>query len=416
MTKYNQSPPELGSVKLKLRNALAGSVEFTKFLSYEYAEDFLTPSDASSFTLSMDSLTERDMRALMCGTKVEVTIDDQPQSVSYISKVRIHADRSSGTIVTVECYDWLNRAVKSHVDPNVRFRPSMTLLDLLTAVFEPFGMTVAATDNVANRNAITGRIYGSRIGKKGKPLKSYVLHQIKPYPQEGAFAFASRVAQRFGLWIWPATDGHTVIVGKPDFDQESRYTLSHKTDASDVHNNVLESDVEFSDEEQPSLIVASGFGSGGEFAKSKLKSGIINPIIGTPIEQIDAFKKSYPSVHFVTPPVSAIASGILTIPIPNPNAVPLFLYDPESHTQEQLDAFVLRELSLRMRKSLTARYTIEGHKLNGQPIAVDTIVDVDDDRSRLHIPMWVLGRRFSKSRNGGTTTTIECIRPGTLLF
>lgn len=416
MAGYNAQPPEVGSVKIRLPFAVPGGVEFDKFLSYEYAEDFLTPSDASSFTLSLDSLTDRDRSALVCGSRVEVSIDGQPQSVSYISKVRTRTDPHGGAIATIECYDWLNRAVKGHVDPNVRFRPSMTLFDLLTTVFEPFGMTVLATDNVANRNAITGRIYGGKVTKKGKPLKSYVLHQIKPYPQEGAFAFACRVSQRFGLWIWPAVDGETVIVGKPDFDQPSRYTLRHKLDASAAQNNVLESEVEFADEEQPSLILGMGFGGGGEFSKTKLKSGIINPIIVTPEEDLAALEQAYPSVHWITPPPAAIISGIATFPIPNPNAVPLYLYDPESHTQEELDKFVLRELSLRMRKSLVCRYTIEGHKLNGQPIAVDTIVDVDDDRSRLHTQMWVLGRRFSKSRTGGTTTVMELIRPGTLVF
>lgn len=390
--------------------------EYAKFVSYEYHEDFLVPSDASSFVLADDALDDTDRSLLTCGARVDVLIGGNPQSVSYINKIRARSDRSTGTVLTLECYDWLNRTVKSHVDPQTRFRPSMTLLDLLTAVFEPFGMQVLATDNIANRNAITGRIYGNKTTANNAPLKSYTLHQIKPYPQEGAFAFASRVSQRFGLWLWPAVDGQTVIVGKPDFDQEARYQVKLSRDNTRTDNNVLSADVELSNEDQPSIILASGFGDGGEFAKSKLRSGILNPIVAQPFDSLAAIENAYPNVHFVAPDVSAIASGLATMPLTDATAIPLYLYDPESHTQAELDAFVLRELSLRMRKSLVARYTFEGHALNGQPVAVDTIVDVQDDKSRLNLPMWIQGRRFVKDRSGGTRTTIECIRPGSLVF
>lgn len=448
---YNHSPPELGSLKIRVGattqgpqptasfqpNVLpsiaafaaalqqvsvaqqnnTGPIEFSKFISYEYDESFLTPSDASTFVLADDELTTQQRAALACGTRVEVSIDDRVQSISYITKLRTRSSRGTGTLVTVECMDWLNRAVKGHVDPNTRFKPSMTLEDLLTAVFEPFGMQVLATDNAANRNAITGAVYGTPTSKKGKPLKSFILHQIKPNPQEGAFAFAARVSQRFGLWLWPAVDGSTVIVGKPDFDQDSRYQLHHTLDSTAKQNNVTDSDVEVSDEEQPNILFASGFGGGGEFAKSRLHAGIINPLVQPPANSLAEITNAYPNVPFVLPPVPAIASGLATFPILNPNAVPLYLYDPESHTQDQLNAFVQRELSLRMRKSLVAHYTFEGHTLGGQPVAVDTLVDVHDDRARLNLPLWVLSRKFHKAGHGaGTYTTVELIRPGSLTF
>lgn len=450
---YNASPPALSSVKIKVGATTSGPaptavmpanilpslqafatalglaadaqaknpgpIEFAKFLSYEYDENFLTPSDASSFTIAADDLTDLQRTAIVgqsgCGSRVEVSIDDKVQTISYVSKVRFRSSRNGGTVITLECLDWLNRAVKGHVDPGIRFKASMTLFDLLTAVFAPFGMDVLSTDNVANRNVITGRVYGTPVSKKGKPLKSYILHEIKPYPHEGAFAFAARVSQRFGLWLWPSADGHTIVVGKPDFDQEPRYRLQHKLDASGRSNNVLESDVEKSDEEQPNILFASGFGGGGEFAKSRLRAAVLNPLVQPPFNSLAQIAQAYPNVPFIPAPAPAIASGLATFPMVSANTVPLYLYDPESHTQDQLNAFLLRELSLRMRKSLVAKYTFEGHTLNDQPVCVDTIVDIDDDRSNLHIPMWVLGRRFSKTQQG-TKTTIECIRPGTLVF
>lgn len=415
MSQFDTTPTDFGSMSIRIPITGTGGFSFDRFLSYEYHQDFLVPSDASSFTLAADEIEYNTRQLLLPGAKVEVSIDGQVQSAGYIRSVRTRSSRSSGTVLTIEVYDWFQRAVRAHIDPQTQFRESQTLDELLTAVFAPFGMTVLATDNIANRNAITGRIYGTKTSKKGKALKSIVLHEIKPYPQEGAYAFASRVSQRFGLWLWPAADGQTVIVGKPDFDQPARYTIRQRAgNAEEIYNNVLESDVDVTDEGQPSIIFASGYGGGGEFAKSTLRGGIINPLIGAPNSSILA---AYPNVKFVLPPIPAITSAVATIPIPNPNACPIYLYDPESHTQDQLNNFLLRELSLHMRKSLVAKYTIEGHKLNGQPVAVDTIVDVDDDRSNLHLPLYVQARRFSKKGGtGGTTTQLELIRPGTLIF
>ena len=69
-----------------------------------------------------------------------------------------------------------------------------------------------------------------------------------------------------------------------------------------------------------------------------------------------------------------------------------------------------------MRRSLSVRYSIIGHRIGGHPIAVDTIATVDDDRSNLHAPLWVLGRRFSKTVGAGTVTHVDLIRPGSLSF
>ena len=100
---------------------------------------------------------------------------------------------------------------------------------------------------------------------------------------------------------------------------------------------------------------------------------------------------------------------------------PMFLHDEESKTQLQLQNYVKREMSLLVRKALTARYTGEGH---GQGVgdgfvawAPDTIVDVFDEPAGLDEPMYVMGVRFSKARVGrGTTTSLDLIRLGAIAF
>lgn len=403
--------PELGSLRCRFPDAPGGAVELTKFLTYDYEQNFLTPCDAWNFSVPAANLTDAERDAIVPRTRVLLSIDDQSQSVGYIDDVRIHNKRGVGAILRVEGRDWLGPVIDSHIDPQARFTPTMSLQDLLTAVFAPFGVEVVSNDNTANRNAITGGIFGAPVTKTGKPLKSYQLHLEKPYPNEGAFAFAARVAQRFGLWLWGAADGKTVVVGRPTYDQAPRYQLRQALDGSAADNNVEDSDFALSGRDQPSCIVGFGSGGGGEFAKSQLKGLIVNPLIQADIGRV---LTAYPTIRAAVLPPDAADIGVT--PIVDANARPLFLYDAQAHTQAQLEAFLLRELALRMRKSLTAHYGIIGHRLGGLPVAVDTMVAVDDDVSRLHQALWVLGRRFSRSTESGSRTTLELIRPGTLVF
>lgn len=395
--------------------AFGPGVSFDHFLAYDYHEDFLTPSDSWSFSLDTDELTEIDLAALVPGARVEVSIDGNVQSIGYIRKTRIRSTKESGSVMHVEGRDWLSPSVDSHVSPDTVFNGSMNFEQVLQAVFTPFGFQVQFTqDDTGNLNSITGRKYGVPVTKKGKPLKSYIVHELKPYPQEGAFAFASRVAQRFGLWLWPMVDGKTIMVGQPNFTAPARYAIHHKLDATSNGNNVIEGDVAQSDEEQPAIIFASGFGGGGEFAHATLRGVIINPLISVPVQLLANLLAPYPGLIPTVPTVTAQSANQSLIT--NDSVRPLYLYDPESHTQEQLEAFLRRELSLRMRKALTVRYVVMGHKINAQPLAVNTTMDVDDDRGRLHMPMWIMGRHFSKTADAGTRTELELIRPGTLVF
>jgi prophage tail gpP-like protein len=394
----------------------ANAIEIDHFLSYEYFEIYTTPCDGWSFTLSGDELSADQRAALVPGAKVEVTIDDNPQTTGYIDKIKVASHRSGGTIVTIEGRHWLAPAIDAHVDPQTRFVPSMSLLDVLNAIFTPFGMAVVSTDNVANRNAIKGATFGAPTTKKGRTPKSFILHQEKPYPNEGAFQFASRISQRFGLWIRPAAEFGTLIVGEPDYDQQPSYTIHHKTDENSSYNNVLESDVAWDREQQPSIIFGSGVGSGGDFAKSTLRAYIVNPLVASSPTAMQALIAKYTGIVQVPLDAVTLPSGVGNVPIPDPTSRPLYLYDSESHTQEQLEAYLRRELSLRMRKALTAKYTIEGHRIAGVNLAVDSLVSVDDDRAPLQTDMWILSRRFSKTMGSGTTTVIETILPGTMVF
>jgi prophage tail gpP-like protein len=405
------APPDPGATP-------AQPTSYSSFLSYEFADDFLTPVDGWRFSLDGAELQTADWAALVPGSYVRMQISGQTFAQGLVDDVHVHGGRSGGTIVDVEGRNWLSPAVDAHVDPGLRFPTQVGLDKLLLTTLGPFGVKYLAEDNYANRNAVTGSAAGSANADQ-PPLSAYVSTSIMPYPHEGAWAFCSRVAQRFGVWIWPAADGQTLVCSVPDYGQDPRYQLVQSRDpAVSPTNNVEDFSVRASRRDQPSLILATGFGGGGAQPKATYKWGVLNPCIITNESYFAAVLAAYKSVQwaYAFPLLKSLLDGAQS-PYVDPGARPLYLVDKESHTGASLFAFLLRELSLRTRKALTATYTVMGHRLGGQAICVDTIIDVQDDYGRLHAPMWVAGVRYhmAPGQTGGRTT-IELLRPGTLVF
>jgi len=452
--------PVLGEMTIRVTSG-STAVEFDRFLDYSYRENYLEASDALAFTLDQREFSARDLSVLVPGAVVEPCVRGNVQARQILDTPSASFSASEGNIVHCSCRDWLSVAVDGQVDPRVQFLPSMTLLDLVVAAYSTINpnITVAA-DTVANRNVITGKTAGEQstsaavqraqqnlkfasalpdsptnrqrvaaaqtalrqaeeaafsqrkaTTRKGKVTRHFTLGQEKPYPNEGLFAFTSRIAQRFGLWIRPFVDGETISVAAPNFEQGPRYGIFHALDSRSTQNNAVRGTFERSRRDQPSVIYASGFGAGGNFAKSRLRAGIVNLAVNA---DNSAIFNAYPDVPLVD--IDPITSAFPPLVEDAPR--PAFLYDPESHTQEQLEAYLRRELSLRMRKVLSARYEIMGHLLNDQPIAVDSIVAVYDQQpiANWNGPLWVLGREFRKDAKSGSRSTIEMILPGSLQF
>jgi prophage tail gpP-like protein len=411
---YSPTPPDTQRIRLRVMDE---QVDLTRWTSYSFASNFLTPSDGWSCTVADNLLPEKQLSALRIGARVRLYVDEFPLAEGYIDSVEIEASRQSGTTYSIHGRDRLGAAVDAVADPRTQFKDGATLAEFLKQIFEPFGWVGDDSfeiDSSANRDAKNGGIRGTttRTGKKGtKPLKSFVLHQLKPHNHEGLFRFASRVSERFGLWIWPSADGEKLIVSKPDFEQEPAYKLWRTRDGN---TNILSGTVKWDGTDQPSVIVADGFSGGGEFGKGRIKSLCINPYFGYEeggfiSDDVQAVLDKYPEakrVDFVVQPFAIRA--------PRMPPRPVFLHDEESKTQEQLDFFVKRTMSELLRKSLVCHYTVEGHgqTVDGVfvPWDIDRVVEVQDEPGNVNERMWILGRTFEKSRSGGTFTNLELVR------
>lgn len=421
---YRPSDSDSQEVRLVLKDA--NNLTLDEWTSYDISSDFLTPTDSFTFTLGLDEqvLTEEQRKALRFGARVRLHIRKSILLDGRIDAIEVSADRSSGTVITIRGRDRLGQTLDAVADPTLQLKTGASLQELLRKLFEPFGWsedTHFDPDNSTNRDARAGKrgVPTTKGGKKKgpKPLKSFVLHQTKPYNHESVYKFASRITERHGLHIWPSVDGNKLIIGKPDFDQEAICQLNRARDGT---GNIISGTITLDMTDQPTIIMADSFGGGGEFGKGRFKAYCVNPLLG------------FDENHNVLPEVQKIIDkykGASKVELPQAsfflrsNGIPprpMHLHDPESKTLEQLEAFVRREMSLLTRKGISANYVVEGH---GQTIdnefvtwTPDTIVRVNDEAADFNDDMYVLGVRFSKSRSSGTTTTLSLIPKHSIQF
>lgn len=435
---FTPSSPEKEEVTLFLPDANRGEgLEVTQFTEYSFHSNFLTPADQWSFTVASDVLQQTLGDSVVPGAPVKLKLNGAVQASGYIDSVEKSASRDGGSVWRIEGRDRLGQAVDACADPTVSLKESMTLLQGMKQLFEPFGWSEDDQFDESNEVDVLLKSGGHRRAKrkqsegKGfgrKAIKAYKLHKYRPYPKESVYEFASRISQRFGLWIWSSSNGEKLIMSEPDFTSEPLYKLIRNANGT---TNVLEGSVKYSASHQPTHIIADGYAGGGEFGKSRIKIIMENTAVrlGKPgggffgdinddgakfaIPELEKYLNSGAKV--ISGPSFPAANSLIAA---RPRV--LYLHDDESQTIEHLENFVRREMALLQKGSLEVNYTVEGH---GQitdegftPWTVDTVVEVDDEVAGLREKLYVLGRSFNKSRANGTTTHLDLIRLNTLVF
>lgn len=409
---FEPSYPEREQVTLSFVDV---GYEIRQWTQYEYAANFEIPADGWSFTIAGESLPDGAQAWVVPGARVQLKVNDFVQGDGYVDSVEVTNSPHTGTEFRIQGRDRLAQVVDACADPTHTFKEGMTLLDVLIELLGPFGWSSEdqfIVDNEANREAKAG-IRGTPMTKGGKkkgpqPLKRFVLHQLKPYPKEGVFAFANRIAQRHGLMIWQTAASNQIVVGNPAFDVDPFYKLRRNAHGT---TNVLSGSVKYDIKNQPTCIVADAAGGSGEFGPGQLKSIMANTLVYTKDPEFLEPWKRYPDAH-------RVLGYKFATPVQVPRARTIYLHDSESRTQAQLDNFVRREMAHLQRESLTVHYEVEGHgqitEAGFVPWTVDTTVDVEDEVAGLTERLYVLGRTFHKSRSGGTTTSLDLIRLHTI--
>jgi prophage tail gpP-like protein len=428
--------PEKDTLALQLRDDRGTVItEVTNFREYAFLGNYTTPTDGFNFVVGDEAVLRSLKSNVYVGQEVTLSVNGHVQAGGYIDRFKIKSSRSSGSEMHVEGRDWLSPAVDAEMDPRKTFQASNTLLDVIVEAFGPYGfggIGQIITSDEANGNIITGQHRGLKTTKKGRPIKGFLAHQLKPYPHEGVFAFASRMSQRFGLWIDASADGQNLIVDEPDFTQKAIYELRNKLDDTGT-NNLIESELDANAEGQPTVIVATGFGGGGDEPRTGMKVIVVNELFGLQIKSAGADGFVVRGRKSATPKAVQFVEKILgdnvgarvldtrddfdALPyFPRARLRVIYLHDDESKTPDELEFFARRELAIKQQHGFVYRTQLEGHTIAGVPVYTNTIANVDDDVTGLRNRMWCMSRSFFLSRAGGTTTKAEWILPFTLDF
>ncbi len=403
--------------------------------SYECSSNFFAATDGWSFTVGNENI-QKVREAASVGDRIQIKVNGLVQCTGFIDSAHPRAEVGSGSVWTFEGRDLLAPAVDGCIDPRTQIKPSMTLQDVLEASLSPFfpGSIKFTEDNLANLNVMTGQTKGEKYSKTtvtkrgkvrgGKALKAYTVDMLKPHMSEGAFAFAQRIANRFGLWIWLAADGASIVVGHPRIEpgQDNLPFRLSRIAGDPSQNNIISGGCDVDMTDQPSCIIADAASGGGTFGRSKTVARIANPLTAYDEdgflrkEVSDLFAKyanATEIIHEAYPKLrNVVDTGV---------ARPLWLHDEESHNEEQLEGYIRRELSLRLRKAVVGRYRVMGHgqRINGKfvPWAIDSQVYVQDEQSGIYEKMWIQSRKFHRGAGtSGTFTDLEVIRLSSLEF
>jgi prophage tail gpP-like protein len=239
----------------------------------------------------------------------------------------------------------------------------------------PFNMFQDAATRAAKEAAQLEAAAGSAASRSKKTIE-----YVQPHPNEGAFEFIARNLRRFGLWIWATADG-SLVISKPNYDQEPRYILQRVR--GDRIVSVEHASYVYDRTNIPSQITVRGKSSGKDFEKATVKGYIRD----TNARDTEFFE-------------------------------PFYLQHDQATTPEGAGAFAAQEMSHLKQDERVYTCICPGHRdpRTKNIYAIDSIAVVEDDVCGVHEQMWIASRTFKRSASGGTTTELKLLPKGAIIF
>lgn len=180
--------------------------------SYEIRSSLREPVSTAALE---SAFTGSRLAALPLGAEVQITIDNRAVFSGYLtSRTR------AGHRLSVSCHDRLWRMVQDSAPP-VRLRQE-TIQSLAQSLASGvFFQTVFS--NARNRN-----LYGRDARRAGTEPPVFDRHgdPIKVPPGATKWSALAEVLRRAELLAWSSGDGKSLVLAKPNFNQEARYEFT----------------------------------------------------------------------------------------------------------------------------------------------------------------------------------------------
>lgn len=351
-------------------------------------DSFLDPCQTMSLRVGVDETRFGLVNRLRKGGQFQVQVNGAAQLSGFIDRVAIESSRS-GTSVTVSGRDILSPVVDSHIDRKLAVDKNTSLTKLAEIVFHrefelPVTFGAGFVEILSNAQAID-RARDRMVGKpvKARPVQrrrkaTDPLKEIRPRPNEGAYAYFARFAHRVGFHAWAQPDGQGVILGSPNYDQDAIGELVNLRGGAGGANTIERASITSDNTSVPSHVYVYGKSS---------KPGDKSSVIGYAVNESAPFFK------------------------------PFYITDDESDDKDHADAYARYMLGKALRQACVYQVTVRGFSdpATGAIYNVDTVINVHDEVCGVDGPMWVEKRTFRKSRSG-TFTDLTLIPADSLLM
>lgn len=441
------SPEDIVSVDI-------GADTFEGWTAYEVTSDLLTPADA--FMVSGSLIGTREQRRQLrtrineAGRRIYIYIQRMRedgtlgpralQMVGCVDTLDGDGDRSEGGMYTIRGTDNGGLLTRSSADPRLGVTNETTLIDLITGIVEPYGLTVitegapgrfiasgfSTTDisavtaafarsagiprSAARTSLLTGRsvraaqratrLDGSPLvgtetaseimvtrptvrarrahasGMTGADIERLTLPEAKPAIGETVWDFIDRHCRRLGVMPWIDAEGRLVI-SSPDYDQDPLFSLRRYLDASRA--------------------------PGG----NNILKGGYRQDYGALASECTVYGRTHGADASRSPFHATVA---------NPNQSfyrPLVISDPTVRSVEEAERRAQRELGRQNESAFVLEYEVASHGQGSLVWAQDTVVDVVDEEIDIE-GLYYLTSRILVGEKRGPITRLRLIPLGAI--
>lgn len=335
---------------------------------------------------------------------IELLLGDAQQLLGRVDSTVNHGD---GTI-EINGRDYFADMVECNVDPTFAINKDEALAEAIKGAAAPVGIKAVVSDpDIQLRNVRTGVAVGSPASKTFTTLR---LSDYKPEPGQGIYDFLNKICTAHGCTMQPATTRNAVVLTAPNYDQSPAYSIRRSTSQSS--GNIVKkarATRDYGSFPTFALFVGKGVGKGGstDDIRTQLQ---IDEYIRNGGAEMRAIVNERSVVGRVLPKKGRDADGQLYRL--------LYFKDEKAKNQEQIDRRTWRAVGERMKDSLIYEVTVKGHTdpVSGAIWSVDTICNVDDEKTGVSEPLWVKRRLLRGSSKEGATTTLQLIRPHSILL
>lgn len=367
--------------------------------SFTVRESFIDPLGSFQFVAKPDE-SRRAFYAhkLRKGELVGVKINQSPQFVGLIQTVQCDVDSEGGTVFSfsgasplVTPYE--GAAVDDPLDYSKELvfhskdSADVPVEDFVKRVMRPYGFSDVSVEAEQDIIVKTGKATKKR--RKKISLQDIKHSDGMAHPGETAYGLVARIITRNGVVLRLMWNG-TLLVCKPDYEQDISYTFVQDFDGKLVGERFLRVSVTDTNDGQFSECAVRGLRSDKTGDKNTAR-----PIAVVRSDEIDPNR----------PPYSSSVAPYK----------PTIIVDKEARDLTKAKNTATLKLGLSASKAFVVKGVVDGFTSSThRTYTVDTMAHVIVRAKSVDAPMWMLSRAFSQSVDGGQTTEMEFIPKGAL--